>query len=210
MIVFGPSLSPYVRKVLAFASEKGLAIEQRPGMGPDPDPAFLRASPFRKVPALQDGDFSLSDSSAIVAYMDKTGPQPALIPADARSHARVIWFDEFADTILGDATVAMFFNRLLAKRFGREPNLAAADAAEQKLPGIFAYLEGVLPPSGFLVDDRLTLADVSVASFFPNLDYLGIRPDPASYPKTAAYVAGMLSRPSFAPLVEGDRAYLAA
>jgi glutathione S-transferase len=198
-----------VRKVLAFASEREIQVERRPGLGPTPDPGFLAASPFRKIPALQDGDFSICDSSAIVAYMDKVAPGQTLIPAEARSHARAIWFDEFADTILGDVATTMFFNRLLAKRFGREPDLAAADRAEQKLPGIFAYLEGVIPDSGFLVDDRLSLADISVACFFPNLDYLGVRPDPAAHPRTAAYVARLLARPSFAPLIEDDRAFLA-
>jgi glutathione S-transferase len=210
MIVFGPALSPYVRKVLAFGAEKGLELDHRPGQRGAPDPEFTAASPFRKVPAFKDGDFHLADSSAIVAYMDRAKAEPALIPSDPKSMARTIWFDEFADTILGDTAVALFFNRLLAKRFGREPDHAAADRAEQKLPEIFGYLEGTIPASGYLVDDRLTLADIAVASFFPNLDYLDIRPDPKAYPKTAAYVEAILARPSFAPLVQGDRQFLAA
>ena len=210
MIVFGPSLSPYVRKVLAFAAEKGLTFEHRVGLGGAPDPDFLASSPFRKIPALKDGDFSVSDSSAIVAYMDKVAAGPILIPTEARSLARVVWFDEYADTIMGAAATTMFFNRLMAKRFGREPDLAAADRAEAQLPAAFAYLEGVIPASGFLVDDRLTLADISVACFFPNLAYIGVTVDPKTYPKAAAYVDRMLARPSFAPLVEADKAFLAA
>ena len=40
MILYGSSLSPFVRKVLAFAGEKGIELElQRIGAGPgDPDP----------------------------------------------------------------------------------------------------------------------------------------------------------------------------
>jgi glutathione S-transferase len=54
MILFGSSISPFVRKVLAFAAEKGLELESKPlGMGSD-DPDFLAASPFRKIPALQE------------------------------------------------------------------------------------------------------------------------------------------------------------
>jgi len=210
MIVFGPQMSPFVRKVLAFASEKGLSVERRPGMGPTPDPDFLAASPFGKIPALMDGDFTVSDSSAIVAYMDKVGPAPLLIPVEAAAHAKTIWFDEFADTVLGPPVNSMYFNRLLAKRFGREPDLAAADKAEAELPRIFAYVEGVIPASGFLVEDRLTLADVAVASFFANLGHLQVPIDAKAYPKTGAYVSKILARPSFAPLLEQDRAYLAS
>ena len=51
MIVYGASLSPFVRKVLAYGAEKGLELEHKPlGLGSD-DPDFLAASPFRKIPA---------------------------------------------------------------------------------------------------------------------------------------------------------------
>ncbi len=45
-----------------------------------------------------------------------------------------------------------------------------------------------------------------MASPFVNLGHMGITADPATYPKTAAYVAAMLSRPSFAPLIEAEKA----
>jgi glutathione S-transferase len=58
MIVSGSSMSPYVRKVLAFAAEKGIEVESRPlGLGSE-DPDFRAASPFRKIPAFRDGDFA--------------------------------------------------------------------------------------------------------------------------------------------------------
>ena len=42
MIVYGSSISPFVRKVLAFAGEKGIEIELRPtGRFPEKDPEFL-------------------------------------------------------------------------------------------------------------------------------------------------------------------------
>ncbi len=209
MIVYGSSMSPYVRKVLAFASEKGIEVETRPiGLGSD-DPDFRAASPFGKIPALSDGDFGISDSSAIVAYLDALKPGPALIPAEPKARARTIWFDEFADTIMGACGTKMFFNRIVAPRFlGREGDAAVADAAERdELPPILDYLEAVIPRSLFLVEDRLTLADIAVASPLVNLghvgcDYAGGRP------KLAAFAAAMLARPSFAPWVERERAFL--
>ena len=46
MILFGSSLSPFVRKTLAFISEKGLQVEIKPtGLG-STDPKFREASPF--------------------------------------------------------------------------------------------------------------------------------------------------------------------
>jgi glutathione S-transferase len=136
MIVYGSSMSPYVRKVLAFAAEKGIEVELKPlGLNSD-DPEFLEASPFRKIPAFRDGDFAISDSSAIVAYLDALKPEPALIPTEPKARARAIWYDEFADTIMGACGTKMFFNRIVAPRFlKREGDMVAADKAEgEELP----------------------------------------------------------------------------
>jgi glutathione S-transferase len=210
MIVYGSSISPYVRKVLAFAAEKGIEIELKgQGLGSD-DPDFLESSPFRKMPGFRDGDFTLCDSSAIVTYLEAVQPEPALIPTEPKARARTTWYDEFADTILMGCGRTLFFNRVVSPRFlGRPGDLDAADAAQQReLPPILDYLESVIPPSGFLVEDRLTLADIAVASPFANLDYVGARPDPATHPRVSAYVEAILARPSFAGWIARERTFL--
>ncbi|MBX3562477.1 MAG: glutathione S-transferase family protein [Sphingomonas sp.] len=210
MIVYGSSLSPFVRKVLVFAAEKGIAVDSKVVVPGADDPDFLAASPFRKIPALQDGDFRVCDSSAIIAYLDALKPAPELIPADPKDRARTIWYDEFMDTILFECGRKLFFNRIVAPMLtGKPGDLAAADRAErEELPPLLDYLEGVIPESGFLVADRLTLADIAVAAPFVNFRHLGIAPDPATQPKLAAWVDAMLARESFAPLVARETAFL--
>ena len=210
MIVYGSSMSPFVRKVLAFGAEKGIALELKAiGLGSE-DPDFLEASPFRKMPGFRDGDFAISDSSAIIHYLEAKFPEPALIPSEPRARARTIWFDEFGDTILFGCGGKMFFNRIVAPRFlGREGDLEAANAAEtQELPPILDYLEGVIPESGWLVDDRLTLADIAVATVFANLAHSGVTVDAAHWPKTVAFTEKMLARPSFAGWIARETAFL--
>lgn len=211
MILYGSTMSPFVRKVAAFAAEKGIALDMKPtGIG-DPDPGFRAASPFRKMPALADGDFSLADSSAIIHYLEALHPDPALIPADAKERGKAIWFDEFADTILFACGAKMFFNRIVAPRFlGREGDEAVAAAAERdELPPILDYLEGVIPEDGYLVGSRLTLADIAVASPFANLRHLGVVIDSSRHPKVASFEQRMLARPSFAGFVEREERALA-
>lgn len=200
MIVYGSTLSPFVRKVMAMIAEKGLSAELvAAGMGRG-GPDFEAASPFRKMPALRDGDYVLSDSTAIAVYLDAAYPQANLIPEEAKARGRTMWWDEFADTIFVACAGKMFFNRVVAPRFmKREGDLAAADAAERdELPALLAYLEGAIPDSGFLVEDRLTLADLAVASPFANLSHAGVDVDAGRYPRLAAYAAAILARPSFA------------
>jgi glutathione S-transferase len=205
MIIYGSSISPFVRKTLAAAAEKGVAVENKVSAPGNPDPDFIACSPFKKIPAMRDGDFTVCDSSAIVHYMEAVQPQPALIPAEAKARARVIWFEEFADTIVVGAAGPIFFNRVVAPKFmGRPGDEAAADKAEKEaLPPVMDYLEGVVPePGGFLVGDSVTLADIAVASPFVNLRHLKL--DLSRWPRTLAYVDSILSRPSFAPLIETE------
>jgi glutathione S-transferase len=212
MILYGSSISPYVRKVLVFAAEKGIDLETKPvGLNSD-DPDFLASSPFRKIPALQDGDFRIADSSAIIAYLEALRPDPAFIPAEPKSRARTIWYDEFADTILMGCGRTIFFNRIVAPRFlKRQGDLAAAERAERdELPPILDYLESAVPESGFLVEDRLTLADIAVASPLVNVrHHLGIDIDAGCRPRLAAYLDGILSRPSFTHWIDRETAFFA-
>src|SRR3954471_23572873 len=117
MIVYGSSLSPYVRKVLAFGAEKGIELESRPLPPGNEDPDFLQASPFGKIPGFRDGDFAISDSSAIIHYLEAVKPDPNLIPKDPKAGARAIWFDEYSDTILVACGAKIVFNRLVGPRF---------------------------------------------------------------------------------------------
>jgi len=218
MILYGSSFSPFVRKVLAFAAEKGIELEVQPTRLGNQDPAFLEASPFGKMPALRDpgsgsgagDDFVISDSSAIVAYLEAIKPEPNLIPTEPRARARTIWYDEFADTILFGCGGKMFFNRVVAPVFLGKPGdeEVAAKAECEELPPLLDYLERVIPDSGFLVEDRLTLADIAVAGPFVNLKHVNVVADPARYPKITAYVGGMLARPSFSKWVDKETALL--
>jgi len=208
MIVYGSSMSPFARKVLAFGAEKGLELGYKPlNFGAD-DPDFRAASPFGKIPAFRDGDFGISDSSAIIAYLDAVKPEPNLIPTAPRARARCIWFEEFADTLLMDCGRKMFFNRIVAPMFmGRAGDPDAADQAErEQLPPLLDYLEGQVPEGGgFLVEDRITLADLAVASPFVNLiEHLKVEVDAARHPRTLAYVRGILARPSMKKWVDKE------
>lgn len=212
MIVYGSSLSPYVRKVVAFAAEKNIELELQPTGFPNHSPEYLEASPFRKMPALRDGDYVLSDSSAIVHYLEAKVPEPKLIPGDAKLRGKTIWFDEFADTILVSCGAKIFFNLIVAPRFmGRPGDLEAAKQAEiNDLPPILDYLEKVAPDEdGYLVGDRLTLADIAVAGPFANFRHTQTKVCPERYPRTVAYVQRILARPSFASWIERETAMLA-
>lgn len=197
MKVYGFPISPFVRKVHLVAAEKGLAVELALSNPADPAPEFLAASPFRKIPALVDGDFTLCDSTAIVTYLDAIQPQPSIIPGDAKAKARAIWFEEFADTILIAAGGKVMFNRFVGPRLmGRPGDEAVAEQGLQELEPILAYLESQCG-EGWLAGDDFSIGDIAVAATLRSMGYVGLEPDSATHPRTAAWYERVKARPSW-------------
>jgi len=208
MIIYGSSLSPFVRKTMVFAGEKGIEFEVQPTTAPE----FKDASPFGKMPGFKDGDFLISDSTAIITYLDAIKPEPNLIPTDPKMRARAIWYEEYGDTIIAACGGKIFFNRVVSpKFFGRPGDLAAADEAQKtEFPKLMDYLEKVLPASGYLIEDRFTLADIAVVSPLITMSHASRAVSSGSHPKSAAYVAKISERASFARLIAKEKAQLAA
>jgi glutathione S-transferase len=105
----------------------------------------------------------------------------------------------------------MFFNRFVLPRvLGKPGDEEAANKAEhEELPPLLDYLETEVPgPGEFLVDGRITLADIAIASPFANFSHLGIERDDRRHGRVYAYVDSVLARPSFAPWIERESAFL--
>lgn len=62
-------------------------------------PEYKALNPQARVPLLVDGDYTLNQSLAILDYLEARHPQPALVPSDAKTRARM-W--AFCHTIAGD------------------------------------------------------------------------------------------------------------
>ncbi|MFC0587873.1 glutathione S-transferase family protein [Novosphingobium aquiterrae] len=195
--VFGFPLSPFVRKVHLVAAEKGIAIEMVLGRPGEPSPEFLAASPFRKIPALQDGDFTLADSTAIVTYLDALEPAPSITPGSAQQRAKAIWWEEFADTILIAAGGKVLFNRFVGPRLmGLPGDEVVAEQGLKELVPILEYLEAACG-EGWLAGDALSVGDIAVAATLKSMGYIGLEPDPATHPRTAAWYDRVKARPSW-------------
>jgi glutathione S-transferase len=198
MIIFGSSLSPFTRKVLVFAGEKGLRFEHRPVTPHDGSPEFKAASPLGKIPAMADGEYRLADSSAICHYLERKYPTPALFPASAEEFGRMMWFEEYADTVLIPTAGKVFFQLMVRPQLRKEPpDMTVVDQALTKeIPPVLDYLERQVT-GPFLVGGRLSLADIAIHCIFVNLKIAGHPLDAARWPKLGGYLAGLLARPAF-------------
>lgn len=208
--LYGASLSPYVRKVRVVLAEKGLPYEHvqiDPNRRPDD---YYDISPFGRIPALRDGDKVLADSGVICTYLEAQYTETSLSYADPYLKARVAWFEKFGDYELGPvATFGVFRNRVVMKLIGKPCNDEhVAQCLTEKLPPLMEYLEANAPDDGYMVGDKLTVADVAIATHFVNFSLGGEQIDAKRWPKSAAYVNRILSRPSIAPLVEKEHAFV--
>jgi glutathione S-transferase len=81
-VVHGVPGSPYVRAVLATLEEKGLPYRiaaLTPGQ--HRQEPYVSMNPFSRMPTIQHDDFVLYETQAILRYIDRVAPQPALTPA---------------------------------------------------------------------------------------------------------------------------------
>lgn len=201
--VIGSFVSPYVRKVLACMNLKGLDYQVDPITPFYGNDEFERLSPLRRIPVLIDGDFSVSDSTVICEYLDEAYPGYPLFPSDPHDRAHARWFDEFADSRLGDAFIwGLFYQKIVHPlvwgEAGDEQRIEKA--LNEDIPAALDYLERELPSDGFLFGD-IGVADIAIASFFRNGAYAGFETDRQRWPRTAAFVKRTLEHPAIASLL---------
>lgn len=209
MELYGAIFSPFVRKVALVAAEKGIAFTMPDFSFTDPSADFLASSPFRKIPALKDGDYHLSDSTAICAYFDALVADPPLFPAEARARGRAVWFEEFADTIMMPTLGPAIFNRFVVPRLrGAAGDEEAALAALEKFVPVLTYLESVAPAQGWLAGE-FSLGDIAVASMIRTMDYIDAALDAAQYPAIAAWYARVCARPAWQDIARREAALAA-
>ena len=209
--LIGAGLSPFVRKVRVVLAEKGLAHEHEPLTPFGPNPEYRKLHPLGKIPTLTDGEKVIPDSSAIVVYLERIAPSPALISADAYQAARTVWYEEYADSTLAPAAAVPFQQRVLfplfMKRAGDEA--LVAKAAAETIPPVFEYLEAQIGDNDYLVGNRFSLADIATASPFVNYQHGGGTIDRAKYPRLANYVERIHSRPSFKGFIAEEQGFVA-
>lgn len=214
LVIYGASLSPFVRKTRVFLAEKGLDYKLEQISPFQPPEWFKDISPLGRIPVLKDEDVgpdaTLPDSSIICAYLERKHPEPALYPKDDFAYARALWFEEYADSeMAGNIGIGVFRPVVINKMMGKEPDRATAEKTiGEKLPRYFSYLEKEIGTKAYLVGDMFTIADIATATSFVNFAHAGYTPDEKLYPNLVHYLAGIHARPSFAACIAEESGFV--
>jgi glutathione S-transferase len=192
--------SPFGRSVMAALEEKGASWRLSPvAPGTMRSAEHLSRHPFGRVPVLEHDGFSLYETQAILRYLERVLPTPALAPSDTKRLARMDQVMNINDWYLfhGVGNVIVFHRVIGPRLMGLAPDEAAIEAAMPKARTVFAELARLLGEQKYFAGDTLSLADLLVApsiSFFtatPEWKELGV-----PYPNLVAWLARMEARPS--------------
>ena len=192
--------SPFARAVLATLEEKGARYRLAP-LAPNASksPEHLARHPFGRVPAFEHDGFSLYETQAILRYLDRVLPQPALTPTDPRAAARMDQVMNINDWYLfhGVGNVIVFHRVIAPQLMGLKPDEAAIEAAMPKARTVFGELARLLGEQAFFAGDALSLADLMVA---PAVAFFTATPEWAElglpHANLVAWLKRMEARPS--------------
>ena len=208
--LYGASVSPFVRKVRLVLEEKSIPYELETVNPTQPSEEFLARSPLGKIPVLTDTsgeqEVVVPDSSIICDYLERRHPDPELVPQDPIQRAATLWLEEHSDGGLVPCVGPAVFRRIvLAQLAGEEPDIERANAClRDDAPKLLDYYEKELTGNEFFIADRLTLADIAVASPFVNLQHAGCLVPADRWPGLAAFLERMFHRPSFKRCIEEE------
>jgi glutathione S-transferase len=193
LTLHGSALSGHVHRVVLLLRMLGLPYRfQDASREVRTTPAFLALNPLGQIPVLQDGDFVLADSNAILVYLarryDPTGPW---LPTDPLGQARV---QRFLSLAAGEVA----FGPAAARAITLWGYPGHADNARTVAARLLSFLDDHLATHRFLAADTPTIADLACYSYVAHAPEGRIPLDP--YPAVRAWLARIEALDGFIPL----------
>ncbi len=195
MKLFDFPFSPNSRKVRAVAYELGVHFEHVPVnliANESRSPAFLARNPMGRVPVLEDGDFVLWESTAIIRYL---AAGTSLVPTERRSAAEMDRWIAWQLAHLHPALRKVAFERIVKPlTHGGPPDEAAIEAGTTEFTELTAVLDGALAGKDY-VAGALSIADFALAAHYSLAAPCGL--EMSRFERASAWLARVLERPSF-------------
>lgn len=162
------------------------------GAGEQRLPGFLRLNGFGTVPVLEDGDFVIPDSVAILVYLaQRYDPDRHWLPENVKITTQIQrWLSVAQGPVLNGPAKAR-----MATHFGKSYNHAEAVAVAQEL---LQVLDDELSGQKFLAADQETLADIAVYSYVAKAPEGGVPLD--KFPSVQAWLRRVEALPRFLPM----------
>lgn len=212
--IYGVPISVHTRKVIVVALAKGLEYEVVPVVPVIPDslPAdWRRISPTGLIPALTDGEFTLNDSAAICAYLDRKQPEHSVYPRPAREYAQALSLEQYAGALFHNVVHPLFHQTVVNPKMR---NLASDQSKVDQVlatavPDMFAYLDSIIV-NEFLVGTTMSIADIAVASNLTTYQYLGFDLGARRFPRLQAHYERVVRQPALRDALQREKPMVAS
>lgn len=161
--IWGRVSSLNVQKVVWCANELGVAYERIDAgrqFGIVGTPAYERLNPNRLVPTIEDGDFVLWESNAIVRYLCAKHAHGTLYPEPLTARADADRWMDWQCSQLSPAMSPAFVQWVRTPAAERDP--VAADASVRAARPLMQILDRHLAGRDFVCGERLTMADIAL------------------------------------------------
>ncbi|HEY6598129.1 MAG TPA: glutathione S-transferase family protein [Pseudomonadales bacterium] len=164
-------------------------------------PDFLAMNPFGQIPVLEHDGVTISESIAILEYLEERYPRPALLPADVVARAMVRQWMCWSTDYWPPA-----WKQWMAPRLGVEWTDASVAEGRQTLAAHLDVIESRLARRDWLVGDY-SLADVCYAPLVLVLDRVGLEAEVSARRSVALWVKRLSQRPAIVETLmrESDR-----
>jgi glutathione S-transferase len=159
----GFSASNYYNQIKLQLLEKQVPFEECLVSTGSTDPAVLERSPMAKVPFLDTGVGSISESMACAEYIEAQYPQHALLPADPFSAAKVRELVVYVELHLELVARELYLEAF----FGGKVSDAVKERAQQLLTRGAAAFGRIAIFKPFVAGDQFTLADCAAIVHLP-------------------------------------------
>ncbi|XP_050379404.1 glutathione S-transferase F11-like [Argentina anserina] len=164
--VFGPIRAACPQRVMACLLELGVEFEVVPvdlQAGEQKQPHILARQPFGQVPAIEDGNFKLFESRAIVRYYAAkyAARGPNLLGKTLEEKALVDQWLEVESHNFNDLVFTVVLQLMILPSMGEHSDFALVRSCEEKLKKVFDVYEERLSKSTYLAGSYFSLADLS-------------------------------------------------
>lgn len=189
-------MSTTSRPVMLFAAEAGIAHDQKVVdlfAGEHMGDAFRAINPNCLVPVLEDGEFRLTESSAILKYLAEKAGRPEY-PQELRARARVNeLMDWFNTNLYRSFAYGLVYPQVFPthKRRSEEAQAATLERGKAESENWLRVLDQALlgPDKPYVCGEQITLADYLGAAFVGVGEVIGCAF--AAYPNVNRWLDGM-------------------
>jgi glutathione S-transferase len=210
MKLHGVPLSVHTRKVQLALRAKGLDHELNvviPILRETLPANWDRLSPTGLIPVIEDGEFTLPDSGAILQYLDAKHPATPVTPAEPQDRSRALWIEAYLGAFFREVVHPLFHQRVVAPmRGGASDTVLTGRVLSEVAPRYFGYLDGETR-GGWLVGEAFSIADIAVGANLVQLHYLGETLSRARYPALSAYFRRLVATPVFVEQLAAEKPF---